>query len=486
MTQEQFNFSTDFQEVVLACMVAYPEKFTFHDSILQPVYFSTTHAYLTCKVLVEYKPKFGKFPSWVVVRQLLADELAKLNQSENVEEYERYVDRLEEADTGDADFVLSKVVAFARERATIIAVRETLDAMEKGKMASFPLLKKFEAALQVGQNMEDLGVVISNDPENSDIEMVTRKLTERNYGVKCGWPLLDAIWPNGWCPGWLVTFLAPPKRYKTATVLNIALNMARSDIGRDVLIYACEISQELAACRILTRMSGMTMEEMQRKPFKFMNDAQTNATNTMTGRIILKGFASKSAQLSEIRAHAKMMKEQLNLNLGAIIIDYAETVRPTNIGKDMPHYRQSAEVYTEARAIGNELGCVVILPDRCNAETVELAVPSMKSFQGAFEKAGIVDVAIGLCATNEEHAANDLRMFVFLNRHGKSLTHLRCTVNPETWNITVDELAPEYQEADDQRPVRRQNQRPRAGLGEDLHQADDVRHAGPRRAFGEE
>ena len=488
MSQEQFNFSTEFQETVLACMVRHPEKFAFHDDILKPVYFSTTHAYLVCKVLVEYKPKYGRFPSWVTIRQLITDELKRLNQEENAEEYSDYIDKLEDADTGDVDYVLDKVVVFARERATILAVQETLDALEKGTMHKFPLLKKFEAALAVGQNMEDLGVLISGDPNASDIHRITNKLSARSYGVKCGWPLLDAIWPRGWGPGWLITFLAPPKRYKTATVLNIAYNMAKSDIGKDVLVYPCEISQELAAFRILSRISGLTLEQMMDTPFKFADTAQDIAAKGMTGRIIIKGFASKSAQLSEIRAHAKMMKEQMKLDLGAIIIDYAETVRPTNVGKDMPHYRQSAEVYTEARAIGNELGCPVIMPDRCNSETVDLPVPSMKSFQGAFEKAGIVDVAIGLCATDEEHANNDLRMFVFLNRHGKSFTHLRCTVNPETWDITVDEPAPEYREADDQRPIghRRAGRGAgragggggglRPGLAQELQAAEAVAH----------
>ena len=45
-----------------------------------------------------------------------------------------------------------------------------------------------------------------------------------------------------------------------------------------------------------------------------------------------------------------------------------------------------ADVYTEARAMGSELGCCVIMPDRCTRDTVSLPVPSMQSFQGAFEK----------------------------------------------------------------------------------------------------
>ena len=486
MIPEQFNFTSRFQESILACMVQHPDKFVFLDGVLKPVYFSTTHGYLVCKLLLEYHKQHSRFPSWPALEQMLLDEVKRIGQEENSEEYTLFLNRLEEMATNDVDYVLSKIVDFARERAVLVAVRETLDAVEKGEMGKFNVITKFEEALRVGSNVEDIGVILSGDPANSDIEAIVRKQTAHRHGVKCGWPELDKLWPGGWQPGWLITFLAPPKRYKTATVLNIAYNIAKSDIGKDVLVYPCEISQELAACRILTNMSGQTMEYMRDKPFQFIAAAQEAATRTMGGRIIMKGFSSKAAQLSEIRSHAKMIKAALNLDLGAIIIDYAETVRPSASPKDVPHYRLSAEVYTEARAIGNELGCAVIMPDRCNAETVDLPVPSMKSFQGAFEKAGIVDVAIGLCATNEEHANNDLRMFVFLNRHGKSLTHLQCEVNPETWVINVVGEAAEYQEAEDRRPLRGQGRLRMAGPALDNLLAEvPAGHAGRRVFAGE-
>jgi hypothetical protein len=77
------------------------------------------------------------------------------------------------------------------------------------------------------------------------------------------------------------------------------------------------------------------------------------------------------------------------------------------------------------------------MPDRCNRQTVGLAVPSMKSFQGSFEKAGIVDAAIGICATEEEDKHDRVRYFVFLNRHGEAHKHYGGKVDPQRMIMTV-------------------------------------------------
>jgi hypothetical protein len=89
--------------------------------------------------------------------------------------------------------------------------------------------------------------------------------------------------------------------------------------------------------------------------------------------------------------------------------------------------------------MGHKLGCCIIMPDRCNADAVERKVPSMKSFQGSFEKAGIVDAAIGLCATEAEHQQGICRYFIFINRHGPQYLHFRGKVDPAKYKMTIDE-----------------------------------------------
>jgi hypothetical protein len=114
-------------------------------------------------------------------------------------------------------------------------------------------------------------------------------------------------------------------------------------------------------------------------------------------------------------------------------------VRASKRNEDSSDHRAQADIYTEARALGQELKAVVIMPDRCNKETVQQAVPNMTSFQGAFEKAGIVDVAIGLCQTDRERTNNTVRYFNFINRHGEQYKYFAGKVAGDRFKMTIDE-----------------------------------------------
>lgn len=190
--------------------------------------------------------------------------------------------------------------------------------------------------------------------------------------------------------------------HNTAFAINLACNMVSPLIGADVLYYPCEISQELAMVRAMCNMARLTTDYMYESPEKFSQSVKEAMKEACAGNLIFKSFPSKAAKISDIRAHAKTVIRQFDLKVKAVVIDYAETVSAGDVGKNDPEYRRSAAVYTEARALGSELGCAVIMPDRCNRATTEAAVPDMTSFQGAFEKAGIVDVALGLCIHGDQ------------------------------------------------------------------------------------
>jgi hypothetical protein len=98
----------------------------------------------------------------------------------------------------------------------------------------------------------------------------------------------------------------------------------------------------------------------------------------------------------------------------------------------------------------------------------------MKSFQGAFEKAGIVDAAIGLCATDEEYKHDRVRYFVFLNRHGEAYKHYDGTVDPQRMKMTVGQeidYTPE-DEDDDAKPRRKSYVKRRMAAGAEKTQLD--------------
>jgi hypothetical protein len=308
----------------------------------------------------------------------------------------------------------------------------------------------FQDALKVGQNLDDMGYIIG--PNDNDIPQIIADYTAEGYAIPSGFPLLDKLLPSkGFEPGWLISILAPPKRFKTTVCINIGMNIARG--GRPVFYYPCEITQKLAAIRTLCNLTGRSIEFIRENPKGFTDLALKQAQDYMGADLLIKGYPSKGVSISgEIKSHAMASRQQLGMQPGAIIIDFAETVRSSADPKRTSEHRAQSEIYIEARALAAEMNCPVIMPDRCNRETVEMTVPNMASFQGSFEKAGIVDLGIGLCATEKEYSEHIIRYFIFLNRHGEANHHFRGTVDPRSQQLgewQVINWDPEKSEEDD-------------------------------------
>lgn len=458
---EKYDLSTDFQDLLLASIIAHPEKFMHNAGTLNAAYFTGLPRVAAARAMFGYWKKNQRFPSRETLGQLIYDSIQRTSDEKEEGTIMTYVKRLLSLDTGDVNYVVERVIQFARERAVFIAIEKCYEAHKEGKVPEGGFCKPFEDALKIGQNLEDLGYRIQAD--GGDIKKIIDKVTAHEYGMATGFADFDRIWPFGWGPGWLVSILAPPKRFKSALCINLALNMIENQ-NSCVFYYPCEISQELAAIRCLTNLTSLSSNILYENKHSFADKALLEARTNLNSTLLIKGFAARTATISgDIRSHALTSSGQLGLKPRCIIIDFAETVKPSSDPKRTSEHRAQGEIYMEARALGHEFKCPVILPDRCNKETVGHRVPSMKSFQGSFEKAGIVDVAIGLCADDQEYLDHIIRYFVFLNRHGEAYQHFRGRVVPEYMQMTVDEripYEPDEEEAEDNHPGRRK--RPRA------------------------
>lgn len=431
MTWETYNFSDDFQNAILACLIQYPERFWRFGEIVKPEFFNGVSAVEVMLRLRDYVAKYGRYPNFATLGNYVFTRTERKNP-ERAKELIDYVMMLANVDLGDVEAIFDLSLKFAKERAIYDALRRIHIDQQEGK-GEVDAVKLMEEAMNIGFDHEDLGVELSRD-----VEMIIDKMSNVNHGIRTGYTEFDKLWKTGWAPGWLIVLLAPPKGYKTTVAVNLALNMATSQSDEaDVMYYACEIKQEEAAMRAIYNLTGHTEAVMWEGVEKFKMDARKAVDAKMFNRFWFKGFPAKTTTIAQIKAHAKLTIRKFGLKPKAIFIDYADTVKPSNT-KNVPDHRQQADIYTEARAMGDELGCCIIMPDRCNKDTVGKKVPSIASFQGAFEKGGVVDAAIGLCATDAEYKVNTMRFFVFLNRHGPQNMHYIGKVDRERYRVTVD------------------------------------------------
>jgi len=425
------DFRDDFQDLLIACMMREPEHFTFVAPAIKPKYFTGIQPTLAARCMLEHFEKYLRFPAWEILEQRLDEATRQLPEAEGGLAID-YVRKLRRMDVGDWEFVRDHVSDFVRERAIVDAIRQSVTMLQDGKIPPDGYTSLFAKAMQVGRDLDNLGYMM-----HEDVDRVVSKVMNVEYGLKTGFPKLDSIWKNGWAPGWLIVPAAPPKRFKSGFCINLALNVVSPSIGRDVIYYACELDEEQAMVRAMCHVAKLPVDTMYESSMKFTNLVKQAMNECIAARLLFKSFPSKTATIADLRAHAHMATAQLNMKPRLIIIDYAETVQPSD--RKEAEYRQQSSIYTEARAFGKEIGATVVMPDRVKQEFVEQAVPNMRALQGAFEKAGIVDVAFGLCATDMEYLEKCVRLFVFLNRHGPAYQHLRGSIDPETWRMEFNQ-----------------------------------------------
>lgn len=449
---EKYNFDDDYQDKILACVVAHPAKFMVYAGILSSTFFTGVQRVAVARAIFAFWNKYRNFPDWHSLGQVIFEAIARTAEAKEEENINKYIRVLREVDTSNVDYVVAGVMGFARERSIYLAFERGYSFFQEGKIPEGGYAKLFDDANKIGINLESDSYIIEDTKE--ELDRILDKITKADYGIRTGYTELDQIWRNGWGPGWLISILAPPKRYKTAFCVNLAVNMIGRGIAKPVFYYPCEITQELAALRCLQSISNQTLDVLWDSPHTFREVVYKKVKEHIgggKGRLMLKGFPSRTVSIgNDIRADVKIRCAQYGIDKpAAIVVDFAETVKPATESKSRSEHRAAGEVYVEARALGAEFNCPVIMPDRCNKDTVGRRVPNMTSFQGAFEKGGHTDIAIGLCADDMEFNDNIIRYFVFLNRHGHPNQHLQGRVDASTMRMTVDRRIPYNPEEDE-------------------------------------
>jgi hypothetical protein len=97
---EHFNFSTDWQNTLLACLMRQPDVFEDVVAELKWEFFTGEHSQIVSKALLSYFKEHATFPSLTV----LGNMVGKLSNKEEGLAFElvRFIQNLSELDTADA------------------------------------------------------------------------------------------------------------------------------------------------------------------------------------------------------------------------------------------------------------------------------------------------------------------------------------------------------------------------------------------------
>ena len=155
----KFNFSNDFQDLLLACIVDRHKEFFGVIHLIKPEYFDGRAAFDTAYELAAFYKQHQKIPSFTLLANSAHSRFARENP-DHAKALFAYIGELKELETDEWDAVREMVRKFIKERAVHNAIKKLIISAETGKVSEEDPVKMVEDAVRITDSFDDMGLEI--------------------------------------------------------------------------------------------------------------------------------------------------------------------------------------------------------------------------------------------------------------------------------------------------------------------------------------
>jgi len=333
----------------------------------------------------------------------IADEL----DDDQYDLYMAYIDRVNDLDTPNVDYILDKLNSFARARALQSGLLEAADHVADGDFlqAENVMHEAFHAGVESVEMGYDYLYDFSDLPD---------RMTGEQYLMKTGIKALDKM-VGGFKRGDFGILEGEYKGKKSWGLLYIAMMGLRH--GLNVLYISHENSEEETRIR-LDRMIGWLSKERGGKEvdiYGWDNDSESVVRKTKKcrsiynleaskkarlalrkwgGRIFIKKYPMSSVNMLEIRRYINCLEAYKGFVPDLIVNDYADKMAPMDSRKS--ELAQLTDTYQQHKRLADELNCVVFTASQVDTGSIRRGTITKASAYGHKGKLGDCDVAFGL------------------------------------------------------------------------------------------
>jgi len=325
--------------------------------------------------------------------------------------------------TKDNPVIEDTIKDFAKRQLIRKGVLAALEELDRGNPDFTKVQEQIDKAIMVGADLGTNFYSYFEDPENRIIEEREQKR------IMTIIPKLDKAIDGGFIAGELVVILAPPERGKTITMVNLAV--AALMRGLTVGFLTLELSERQVARRFDLRISGRPISVLRADPGRIKNPL---AALRRTGcDLVIKDYSADNPRIEDIKSFIETYQDRMKKKFDILFVDYADLIMPTKSFKQERFGLK--EVYTNLRRLANELKIPIVTASQANRKSLDKLVVTMADFDECFAKAGIADIIIGLCQTQEELEDELCRAFIAKNRNSGRHKIIRLTMRPKTMYI---------------------------------------------------
>ena len=408
------DFGVEFQKHILSVAARAPNFILRFRTALDDSYFTSEISRVIMRALLTHVDKYHKLPTKVT----LIETVRPLVDVDTMEKFEKEIGKLYRRDISDSEAVADKVVDFGKTQALVNAVVEAAEEIEKGNKSIVSLIQ--EAQL-VGEDILNVGI---DYVEDIDARIERYHNPYDNYNViPTGQHHVDLALQGGIARGELGVVVAPAGRGKTTELINIGFGAIASLQGLDVVHYSLEMGDKRITTRYDDRLMGGKARYKHVDRYKYTKILRDRVSKFVRGRLLIKSYPTRSASIDTIRAHLSLLNAQ-GVYPALVIVDYGDIMKASRRLGEMRH--EQAGIYEDLRRLAGEFNCGVWTGSQAKQSALEKETITIADFAEAFEKAAIVDVAIGLCQTVEEKIDNRCRLFFAKMRNAEDNGYAEC------------------------------------------------------------
>jgi replicative DNA helicase len=394
------QFGEEFQEHMLAVAARVPGFIIRYRTALDGNYYGSAVLRAVAKALFDHVDKNQKLPT----RVTLYEEIKAQVDEKLAEVADKRLHKMYTRDISDAQVVMQKTVEFGKLQAMINAVMEGAEQIEKGDRNILPLIH--EATL-VGEDILNVGIDFKDNLDDRVLDYIVQDQSEDDSLIPTGIPHLDYMLDGGLARQELGVILAPPKRGKTTTLVNLGFGGLSSVLGFNVVHYTLEMRDKKVIARYDDRVAGAAVKFKKSNPHKFIETLTLRAKSYLRGRLFVKGYPTRSATTSMIRTHLSLLASR-GFAPDLVIVDYADIMKAERRMGEMRH--EQAGIYEDLRQIAGEFNVAVWTASQAPKSALDKPTLNLGDFAEAFEKAAIVDAALAFCQTDDERLKQECRL----------------------------------------------------------------------------
>ena len=380
MSKEYDN--PEIQKALLEVLISSPETFSICEPIFEPRYFNPG-LNKAAAFIKEYYNEYSKLPEPFQIRSSTKQKLEKVAMAEDIERWAK-----------------KSFEGFARHRAIILAITDSMEEMNKGNYDSVKtrIDKAYEIALakDTGYNYFD------------DIRSRIERAQNAPPTMSTGWKSVDEKLFGGIARREFILFAGNSGVGKSFTLANLALNFIKQ--GKNALFLSLELSSDRVSQRFDQMFTGINGAEWDYHTETIINIIESKKSELGNLHIAKLPAGTKAR---EMRAFLKDFYLKNGYYPDLFVVDYLDEMNANDHVSADNISEKDKRCASELRQIGDDLDIAVASASQLNRPAIEAPELNQSHIAGGMGKIRIADVAIAL-RMDESQKHRGIMEFVFI------------------------------------------------------------------------